>query len=1511
MATYERYAVATVVSSQVLSHDETSILVEAGGINPTSWFLSHGETGHESHDEPPTKRRKTTPSEERQTDQPPNPAKNILLRRMAIDFHFPDTLSSKTPSAKAIKKDVDFENSLTIAVLPRVIDLFEKGTRLKLASQKKKGAVLVVDSSGVEEAALDAFRDVAVSRTASKSTIKPLKTDSTKADGHPATWSTCTLKRSHGQYTVVRLEASLYWRSGASAFAQGVPTGKPRVYSDYNTLSELFPPSHGKAPERVEPWSPQDFYDSVYVPDRNMDTKHDFEGLLESELYPFQKRAVHWLLRREGVEYKEERIQTIPRPQRDAPLQFFQKMTDFEGGECYVNHLQGVIQRNTPDMAPSFSGGLLAEEMGLGKTVELMALLCLHKRLDPMPEKLFDQDSQMQLQPSRATLIITPNTILDQWKSELIKHAPALKVFQYTGISLQNKISEEQVIQDLTSCDVVLATYQTLAKEIHFAEDPPDRAMRHERKFERKRSPLVQIQWWRICLDEAQMVESGVTAAAKVARRLPRVHSWAVSGTPLRKNVQDLHGLLIFLRYAPLCDDPRLWSHLITNHKHMFREIFGRLALRHTKAQIREDLNLPPQKRVVITVPFSAIEQQQYATLFSQMCEDVGVTSEGAPKNDEWDPEDPETIEQMRSWLVRLRQTCLHPQVGGKNRKALGRGQGPLRTVAEVLEVMIENNETNLRVEERTLLATQLMRAHIIGNNGSNEHRSEEALAIYLPAMETSGKLAKDARETLAAAKKAQAEQGNTTVETDDEDSSSESTPLLGRLRNSLRTAVQLQHQCTFFAATAYYNIKTNETLIAPDSDRFKELEDREVGLYEDAKSIRREILRDASHKSESLMRKITAMQTQATFTRMPKIRDLEGLGGIENQRIVEKSDALFDVLREQARVVDKWRAKMAEYLVKPLVDEDEGIETTGEEYEDSTKLQDELYAYFDAVKAMQADMTYYVTGEEAPLIDHEVKTMFKAAKNFLDPEYPEDMKRQVHAPELTLELLATRNKLRAKKDTEHVGSVRGLIQEARGLETSLGWGSRQAETAMVHKHLSALQAVFSNYSKALAGFEKEIDLFRQAQNQRLEFYRQLQEISDAVKPYKEELDPTLDHKAFEKVVETEEKQTRSLAQSRTKSRFLLHLREDSSQSEPKICVVCQCTFELGVLTVCGHQYCKECIGHWWLAHQTCPMCKRHLASADFHNITYKPQQMRAQEENQSGPVSPSEAQSSPSTTQTSIYSDVDSQLMNEIKSIDLPSSYGTKIDTLGRHLHWIREHDPGAKSIVFSQYRDFLDVLSTALAGFKIGYKRLGRSPNAAERFKQDPSIDCLLLDAKTDSSGLTLVNATHVFICEPLIQTAVELQAIARVHRIGQTRPTTVWMYLVNDTVEEAIYEISVARRLAHVQSRQEQQKQSKKFQKSRSATPAPNPQANANAIDAAETEELQSKPLSKLLVTGKGGGEVVGNEDLWQCLFGKSQRPAAMVSDEAEREVGRHLRAEAAEGRRQDTRAGASRA
>lgn len=128
-------------------------------------------------------------------------------------------------------------------------------------------------------------------------------------------------------------------------------------------------------------------------------------------------------------------------------------------------------------------------------------------------------------------------------------------------------------------------------------------------------------------------------------------------------------------------------------------------------------------------------------------------------------------------------------------------------------------------------------------------------------------------------------------------------------------------------------------------------------------------------------------------------------------------------------------------------------------------------------------------------------------------------------------------------------------------------------------------------------------------------------------------------------------------------------------------------------------------------------MCKKKLKRNDFHQITYKPQELVVQEEKTHVKLDHE------GHSQNAIYSDISSGDLNEIKNIDLEQSYGTKIDTLARHILWLREHDPGAKSIIFSQYGTFLSVLQSAFRSLGIIATSID-SPSGIENFKTDPAV-------------------------------------------------------------------------------------------------------------------------------------------------------------------------------------------
>lgn len=123
------------------------------------------------------------------------------------------------------------------------------------------------------------------------------------------------------------------------------------------------------------------------------------------------------------------------------------------------------------------------------------------------------------------------------------------------------------------------------------------------------------------------------------------------------------------------------------------------------------------------------------------------------------------------------------------------------------------------------------------------------------------------------------------------------------------------------------------------------------------------------------------------------------------------------------------------------------------------------------------------------------------------------------------------------------------------------------------------------------------------------------------------------------------------------------------------------------------------------------------------------------------------------SATPMSIYSAILPEHLNEIKSIDLAESFSTKIDFIARHIIWLRSFEPGAKTVVFSQYQSFCPGhLANAFKRLKIRFASLG-DKRGVDRFKHDPTVECLLMHAGSQASGMNLVNATHVLLCEPLV--------------------------------------------------------------------------------------------------------------------------------------------------------------
>ncbi len=121
-----------------------------------------------------------------------------------------------------------------------------------------------------------------------------------------------------------------------------------------------------------------------------------------------------------------------------------------------------------------------------------------------------------------------------------------------------------------------------------------------------------------------------------------------------------------------------------------------------------------------------------------------------------------------------------------------------------------------------------------------------------------------------------------------------------------------------------------------------------------------------------------------------------------------------------------------------------------------------------------------------------------------------------------------------------------------------------------------------------------------------------------------------------------------------------------------------------------------------------------------------------------------------------------------------------------------------GHKALVFSQFTRMLGLIKRRLQEKGLTFEYLdGRTPQArrSERvanFQQNPDIQLFLISLRAGGLGLNLTAADYVFIVDPWWNPAVELQAVDRTHRIGQTRKVVIYRLISRDSVEEKVLKL-----------------------------------------------------------------------------------------------------------------------
>ncbi|XP_068645752.1 DNA repair protein RAD5B [Aristolochia californica] len=375
---------------------------------------------------------------------------------------------------------------------------------------------------------------------------------------------------------------------------------------------------------------------------------------LECDLRSYQKQALYWMSESEKGINVEEAAKTL------HPCWEMYHINDKRASAVYLNVFSGEVTTQFPSATQAARGGILADAMGLGKTVMTIALVLAktskgspdNQELNAgMQDKTKARGEQKTSRNSTrkvkgGTLIVCPMALLGQWKDELENHSQqgSLSISVHYG---GDRTNDPTVISEP---DVVLTTYGVLASA--YKSNSGEESIFHK------------VEWYRVVLDEAHTIKSSKTLVAQAAFALTSYCRWCLTGTPLQNSLEDLYSLLCFLHVEPWCNWA-WWNKLIQKPYEngderavrLVKAILRSLMLRRTKESTDKDgrpiLVLPPADIQIIECEQSEAERDFYEALFKKSkVKFEQFVAQGKVLHN---------YASILELLLRLRQCCNHP----------------------------------------------------------------------------------------------------------------------------------------------------------------------------------------------------------------------------------------------------------------------------------------------------------------------------------------------------------------------------------------------------------------------------------------------------------------------------------------------------------------------------------------------------------------------------------------------------------------------------------------------------------------------------------------------------------------------------------------------------------------------------------------------------------------------------------------------------------------------------------
>ncbi len=256
-------------------------------------------------------------------------------------------------------------------------------------------------------------------------------------------------------------------------------------------------------------------------------------------------------------------------------------------------------------------GGILADDMGLGKSLQVIALL------------LSEQ--------AGTSIVVCPTTLVLNWVNECTKFAPQLKVLAVSGKGAERK----ELVEEFGNYDVVITSYELLRRDAGLYEN---------------------IRFRFAVIDEAQYIKNPDTKNARAVKQLHADYRFALTGTPVENSLAELWSIFDFLMPGYLFSYPRFRDTLETEIVHgnetaarRLNQLVKPFILRRLKTGVLKEL--PPKMESNILCPLEDKQRDIYAANLGLVKESVEAAGKNVNKV------------VVLSMLTKLRQICCEPQL--------------------------------------------------------------------------------------------------------------------------------------------------------------------------------------------------------------------------------------------------------------------------------------------------------------------------------------------------------------------------------------------------------------------------------------------------------------------------------------------------------------------------------------------------------------------------------------------------------------------------------------------------------------------------------------------------------------------------------------------------------------------------------------------------------------------------------------------------------------------------------